>query len=110
MNTFLLAEVNPQPKAYFPSDDLLSEPSSKSCQYMRAFALQYNLGADVTRFRIEFGNIVMEDREVFRPILYKEIPLTKTELSTWGENDESCYNLIAEKLGLNCISFRTMAL
>lgn len=104
----LTAKISPSVKVASEQKNVFQQPSIVDCPYMMAIARPYALGSDVTSFEIHFGIIETtpepENKEVFRMKTGANVELTKEELASWGENDESCLNIIAEKLGTTIVS------
>lgn len=107
----LVAKITPEPKAYISNQDLLAAPIVIDCDYMLSFARPYMLGSTATNFQVQFGKLESnEQKEIFVAYLSKELFLTSEELSTWGIDDEMCYSIIAQKVGVNCVSFKQVFL
>lgn len=104
----LSAQISPSVKVASKQENVFEQPSIVDCPYMVAIARPYALGSDVTRFEIHFGIIETtpepESKEVFRMKTGTNVELTKEELASWGENDEACLNIIAERLGTTIVS------
>lgn len=107
MKKILVAEVNPTPKAYIPSNDMFTPPIEKDCPYMLCIARPYTLGASSVNFEVQFGVVKTQgDIEIFGYFIIKNVEMTQEELQNWGINDEACCNAVAQKLGLTCVSFK----
>jgi hypothetical protein len=113
----LVAEINPAPKVVLNQNDLFAEPEIIECNYMIALARPYALGSAQTNFEVQFGvlNTIpvngapdAEKVEVFVSKKSHQVNLTKEELASWGENDEVCLTLIAQKLNIACVSFKEL--
>ena len=113
----LSAKISPSVKVASEQKNVFQQPSIVDCPYMVAIARPYALGSDVTRFEIHFGIIETtpepenkiitttepQSKEVFRMQTGTNVELTKEELASWGENDEACLNIIAQKLGTTIV-------
>lgn len=113
----LLAKINPCPKVVLSSNNLFEEPTIIECDYMLALARPYVLGGEETNFEVQFGvlesipNVNDPNAEMVETFIQhkvSQVKLTKDELSNWGENDEICLNLIAQKLNTTCVSFKEL--
>lgn len=105
----LVAQISPSVKVASKQEDVFQQPSIIDCPYMVAIARPYALGADSTRFEIHFGVIVTQEPENKERFVMKtatNVELTKEELSSWGENDEACLDIIAQKLGTTILSVK----
>ena len=102
----LIAKISPSAKISISKQDVFAEPVIKECDYMLAIARPYTLGSDSTTFEIQFGT----KEENFKPLLFKQINLSKIELNDWNDNDEQCYRAIALKLNITCLGFEEVDL
>ncbi len=104
----LVATINPCPKIVKPSENMFQSPEIVDLDKMFVYALGYKLGAEATEFIVEFGDVVtVNEMEKFQPLKSERVMLSSNELSTWGVDDEECYQIIAKKIGVNCTSFAT---
>jgi hypothetical protein len=101
----LIAKISTPVKISIPSKNIFEEPTIVELDHMLAIARPYRLGADSVDFEIVFGKV---DNEVFKKNKNTQLTLLGEELSSWGENDEACYNIIASKLGTEIISFENL--
>lgn len=114
----LTSKITPSPKVLSPNNNLF-ETNFVDCEYMTSVARPYVMGSDSTNFEVNFGivesitgtslnpNLVIE---TFIPMKSIQISLSKEDLNSWGENDEVCLSSIAQKLGVEIISYHTMNL
>ena len=78
--------------------------------YMTAIARPYTLGAQRTRFEIQYGNVTLNaDGNVtnFSHIMSGETVLTADQLATWGSDDAVVLNIIAAAVGTSVESIVT---
>ena len=112
----LVAQITPSVKVAQPSESIFKEPTIINADYMLALARPYGLGAENVKFQVIFGSLVthpsrningstLPEKTVFQNLTSADVILTKEELSSWGTDDEECYNLIASKLGVQIVSF-----
>lgn len=105
----LVATINPCPKITKPAQNIFEAPQIVELDKMFIYALGYALGSEATEFIVEFGDVITVDNiQKFNPIKSERIVISSDELSTWGVDDVECYNIIAQKLGVNCTSFETV--
>lgn len=107
MSLVLVAQISPSAKIANESKNIFQNPEIVECNYILAVARPYRLGAENVLFEVNIGQIFLEEDKYFF-IFHKSlnVELNKDELVGWGENDEVCYNLIAQKLNVSCISFK----
>lgn len=79
-------------------------------EYMTIYAPNYILNADANTFVVEFGYIpTLVDNQPSPPpfvCLYSmTIILTSDDLSSWGTDDKSLCEIIANKIGVKIISY-----
>ena len=73
--------------------------------YMNAVANQYQLGAESVNFRISFGECEINNDTVisFKPIHQETIQLSGEELESWGTDDSTVLDIIAEQKGISVV-------
>ena len=109
MSLVLIAEISPSAKIAKPNQDIFQNPEIVECNYILAIARPYTLGAENVLFEVNVGQVVTQNsREVFTGKTSFMLELNKEELVGWGENDEVCYNLIAQKINVSCLSFKNV--
>lgn len=102
----LFAKINPAARAAI--QDTAFSTHEKECEWMTAFT-QYNLGQSYTTFQISFGNFTNNENpdtpaeSVFDKTLTIFVDFTNEELSTWGEDDSTVFDIIALKIGTTIV-------
>jgi hypothetical protein len=86
------------------------EHVSEIAEYMRIIVLSYIPGAEKTKFIIEFGNLTTADINepalpFFMSLYAMEIELTLNEIESWGTDDKTLYDILANKLNIEIISY-----
>ena len=84
---------------------------TKSLDYMTAIARPYVAGASETGFQVTFGTVEVDNEGKiikFNNETNERLVLTSEELSTWGTNDETLLNIIADKIKVTISKFETL--
>jgi hypothetical protein len=105
----LVGKISPTAKIVFQETPFIHD--EKDVQYMTAIANQYVLDAESTTFNVLFGEIpapVPPDEpqpEPFNVLYTYVLTLTSEQLSTWGTDDSSLLQIVAEELGVEILEF-----
>lgn len=83
---------------------------TKIAEYMTIYAVRYIPNADVNSFIIEFGNITVPVEgepapPPFISLYAMEIELNSQDLETWGTDDKALYEIVADKINVEIISY-----
>jgi hypothetical protein len=104
----ILAKISPHAsivKQSTPFDHV-----TEIAEYMTVYASPYIPNADVNAFIVQFGNIpVPVDGEPAPPpfvsLYAMNIDLTSAELNSWGTDDRALFEIVAEKINVEIISY-----
>jgi|11_taG_2_1085331.scaffolds.fasta_scaffold00065_22 hypothetical protein len=102
----IIAEITPTAQQIITYTPFSSE--TVSLTHMTVWCRNYTPGSDDNIFTTQFGVPVLNTEGEMIDITIgaqEGVKLTQAELSTWGANDESLYNIVANKLGLTITSF-----
>ena len=102
----IIAEITPTAQQIITYTPFSSE--TVSLTHMTVWCRNYTPGSDDNIFTTQFGVPVLNTEGEMKDITIgaqEGVKLTQAELSTWGSNDESLYNIVANKLGLTITSF-----
>lgn len=102
----IIAEITPTAQQIITITPFSSE--TVSLTHMIVWCRDYTPGSDDNIFTTQFGVPKYNSEGDMTDITIgaqQEVPLTQSELSTWGANDESLYTIVANKLNLTITSF-----
>lgn len=101
----LYATISPSAKKVNPITPF--ETSVIECNEMCAMARPYVLGAAVTNFEVQFGNLIKDKDGGILGFDRKDsinVEMTSDELAGWGEDDSIVLKAIAEKIKTKVIN------
>jgi len=103
---FLVAKITPSIKVPQVTENLFDEPTISVADHILVSATPYVLGAEEVSFKVVFGELkTFNEKTYFAGLRGIDVKVNQQELSSWGENDEACYTILASKIGVEIISF-----
>lgn len=111
----LLAKINP-PAITVRQSTPFEQPSQILGDYMKVTAERYELGSNRVRFQIAFGYITEPSQEqvignalaTFNVIHLDSIVLEGQDIQSWGEDDTTIMNIIANKFNTAVETFQNI--
>lgn len=105
----LYAHISPSAKAIHQSTPFTSVTTE--ADYMTVLARPYGAGATKVNFEILFGTITnngQKGEQKFTSVTSSNMTLQGNELSQWGTNDEVVLQIVAGKLNVSILGYKTI--
>lgn len=102
----LYARINPNAIIYNMENPL--NPTPVELDVFTVFAKQYGIGAKKINFEIQYGVVTIDinDKPIyFEKKISKFLRLTNEEISTWGVEDNTLLEIVANKIGTTITEF-----
>lgn len=103
----IIAKITPP--VVVVNENGLFNTTTKELDYMSIIARPYIPGNDITNFEVGFGDIEEVGDEIisFNKSKTHQLKLTSDDLSSWGTDDESLFEIVSSKLGITILEYKT---